>query len=103
MNETGLLTVYNTEEKEAYIGVIASIATADRTATEDELEYLDTLSEATGINPAVAEAAAKDKHSRDVRTQRTRAGGGPMGGWQSRRRRGGLLLFEKVRAAVERA
>ncbi len=60
MNETGLLNAYETEEKEAYIGVIASIATADRTATEDELEYLDALSEAAGINPAVASDNAKD-------------------------------------------
>lgn len=60
MNETGLLTVYDTEEKEAYIGIIASIATADRVATEDELEYLAALSEASGVDAAVAEAAAKD-------------------------------------------
>jgi uncharacterized tellurite resistance protein B-like protein len=61
MNETGLLDAYGTEEKEAYIGVIASIATADRVATEDELQYLNALSEAVGINPDVAEAAAKDR------------------------------------------
>ena len=60
MNETGLLDAYKTEEKEAYIGAIASIATADRKATKDELDYLAALSEAAAIKPAIAEAAAKD-------------------------------------------
>jgi len=60
MNETGLLDGYTTEEKEAYIGIIASVATADRIATEDELEYLTALSEAAGINPVIAGDAAND-------------------------------------------
>lgn len=60
MNETGLLNAYQTQEKEAYIGIIASVATADRTATEDELDYLVALSEAAGINSTVAVDAAKD-------------------------------------------
>lgn len=60
MNETGLLDGYNKDEKEAYIGIIASLATADRIATEDELDYLMTLAEATGIDAGIAEAAAKD-------------------------------------------
>jgi len=61
MNETGLLDGYTLEEKQAYIGVIASVSTADRVATNDELEYLTTLAEAAGIDAAgIAEDAAKD-------------------------------------------
>ncbi|WP_018342820.1 TerB family tellurite resistance protein [Cytophaga aurantiaca] len=60
MNETGLLDVYTDEERTAYIGAIASIATADRTATEDELEYLSALCEAAAVKPSVAQDAAKD-------------------------------------------
>src|SRR6187431_2497856 len=60
MDETGLLDTYATEEKEAYIGIIASVATVDRVATENELEYLAALAEAAGIDPRVAEDAAKD-------------------------------------------
>ncbi len=63
MNETGLLDAYKTEEKEAYLGAIASIATAGRIATEDELEYLAALSVAAAIKPAIAEDAAKDASS----------------------------------------
>ena len=60
MEYTGLLDEYTAEEKEAYIGIIASVATADRIATEGELEYLTTLAEAAGIDPKIAEDAAKD-------------------------------------------
>ena len=60
MNEVALLSTYNTKEKEAYIVVIASIATADRSATKDELDYLAALSDAAAISRSSAEEAAKD-------------------------------------------
>lgn len=60
MNEIPLLSIYQVKEREAYISIIASIATADRTATEDELDYLAALSAASGINPEIATKAAED-------------------------------------------
>ena len=60
MNETGLLDGYTFEEKQAYIGIIASVATADRIATEDELDYLSALAEAADIDPRIAVDSAKD-------------------------------------------
>jgi tellurite resistance protein len=44
-----ILEGYSDLEKGAYLGAIASIATADRSASEEELEHLDTLSEAAGL------------------------------------------------------
>src|SRR5919107_70354 len=46
-------------EKGAYLGAIASIATADRQATEDEIEYLAQLSEAAGLSAEQSEAVIK--------------------------------------------
>lgn len=37
-------------QKAAYLGAIASIATADRSASEEELAHLDTMSEAAGLS-----------------------------------------------------
>ncbi|TCZ70154.1 TerB family tellurite resistance protein [Flaviaesturariibacter aridisoli] len=45
-----ILEGYSNLEKGAYLGAIASIGTADRTATDAELEHLDTLSEAAGLD-----------------------------------------------------
>jgi len=57
-----LLEGHSPEEKEAYIGAIASMATADRQAGESEQEYLQQLSEAAGLGEdqkdRVLEAAA---------------------------------------------
>lgn len=41
---------YSSEEKTAYITAIASIATADQSASEQEMQYLDQLSETVGLN-----------------------------------------------------
>ncbi len=38
-------------EKGAYLGAIASIATADREASEEEMEYLEALSESAELSP----------------------------------------------------
>ncbi|RYY40920.1 MAG: TerB family tellurite resistance protein [Chitinophagaceae bacterium] len=45
-----ILEGYSPLEKGAYLGAIASIATADREATEPELDHLDTLSDAAGLD-----------------------------------------------------
>ncbi|GAB4091271.1 tellurite resistance TerB family protein [Flaviaesturariibacter terrae] len=45
-----ILEGYSSLEKGAYLGAIASIATADRTASDAEMEHLDTLSEAAGLD-----------------------------------------------------
>jgi uncharacterized tellurite resistance protein B-like protein len=45
-----LLREYNDEEKGAYLGAIASIATADHEATEEEIDYLTGLCESAGLS-----------------------------------------------------
>jgi uncharacterized tellurite resistance protein B-like protein len=45
-----LLEGYSDLEKGAYLGAIASIATADRTASDEELSYLDMLSESANLS-----------------------------------------------------
>lgn len=51
MEKSELLEGYPDQEKGAYLGAIASIATADHEATQEELEYLTALSEAMGLSP----------------------------------------------------
>lgn len=46
-------------EKGAYLGAIASIATADRQATPEEIEYLTQLAEAAGLSQEQKEAVIK--------------------------------------------
>lgn len=57
-NET-LLKDYSNEEKGAYLGAIASIATADHTADENEISYLETLSDTAGISTEQKTAVIK--------------------------------------------
>jgi uncharacterized tellurite resistance protein B-like protein len=47
---TAILEGYSDMEKGAYLGAIASIATADRSATEEELSYLQALSESANLS-----------------------------------------------------
>lgn len=47
--ETTILSGYSNIEKGAYLGAIASLATADRTASPEELEYIDALIESAEI------------------------------------------------------
>ncbi|GAA4324236.1 TerB family tellurite resistance protein [Flaviaesturariibacter amylovorans] len=49
MEQKTILEGYTPMQKAAYLGAIASIATADRSASEEELEHLDALSEAAGL------------------------------------------------------
>jgi uncharacterized tellurite resistance protein B-like protein len=44
-----ILEGYSGIEKGAYLGAIATIATADRTATEEEMEYLEALCESANL------------------------------------------------------
>src|SRR5690348_7323307 len=47
-----LLHNYSDEEKGAYLGAIASIATADRQASPEEIEYLKALADSASISDA---------------------------------------------------
>jgi uncharacterized tellurite resistance protein B-like protein len=47
---TTILDGYTDLEKGAYLGAIASIATADRSASEEELAYIDALSESANLS-----------------------------------------------------
>lgn len=54
-----LLKDYSDNEKGAYLGAIASIATADHSATEEEEEYLKILSESADLSPQQQEAVLR--------------------------------------------
>jgi uncharacterized tellurite resistance protein B-like protein len=47
-----LLQNYSDEEKGAYLGAIASIATADRQATQEEAEYISALADSAQLSQA---------------------------------------------------
>jgi uncharacterized tellurite resistance protein B-like protein len=47
-----LLQNFSATEKVAYLSAIASIATADRSATEDEIEFLEALSDSADLSAA---------------------------------------------------
>jgi uncharacterized tellurite resistance protein B-like protein len=57
-----ILEGYSDAEKGAYLGTIASLATADRQATEEELEYITGLCQSASLSPqqsaSVQQAAA---------------------------------------------
>jgi len=50
MSTEKILEGYSDMEKGAYLGAIASIATADRQATEEELSHLEALCDAAGLS-----------------------------------------------------
>ena len=56
---TTILQGYPDQEKGAYLGAIASIATADREASPEELEHITALCEAAGISQTQEEAVIK--------------------------------------------
>ena len=49
--EEKLLSEYSGQEKGAYISAIASIATADRSAGEEELDFLEELADSADLSP----------------------------------------------------
>lgn len=59
MDNRHVLEGYSDQEKGAYLGAIASIATADRQASDEELQYLTALSEAAGISEPQKEAVIR--------------------------------------------
>ena len=58
-----VLKDFPNEEKGAYLGAIASLATADHSATPDEIEFLEKLADSAGVSPdqreSVIEAATE--------------------------------------------
>ncbi len=48
--EDQLLSAFSDQEKVAYLSAIASIATADRQATDDEMEFLQALAKTAGFD-----------------------------------------------------
>lgn len=71
MSETiNILQGYSDEEKGAYLGALASIATADRSASEEELEYLNALCDAANVSQEqkdlITEAASSEISDTDL-------------------------------------
>jgi uncharacterized tellurite resistance protein B-like protein len=54
-----LLKDYTDVEKGAYIGAIASIATADKSASEEEMEFLDALADSAQLSPEQKETVRR--------------------------------------------
>lgn len=54
-----LLKDYSDTEKGAYLGAIASIATADKTASEDELAFLDAMADSAQLSPEQKETVRR--------------------------------------------
>src|SRR3712207_24361 len=54
-----LLKDYSDLEKGAYLGAVASLATADREASEEELEYIRALAESADLSPEQHEAVVQ--------------------------------------------
>ena len=51
MENTVILKGYTDEEKGAYLGAIASLATADKSATPEELDHIGMIADAAEISP----------------------------------------------------
>ena len=59
MQETTVLEGYSDKEKGAYLGAVASIATADRQASQEELEYISALCDTADVSEPQKEAVIK--------------------------------------------
>jgi uncharacterized tellurite resistance protein B-like protein len=59
MEKTTVLEGYSDQEKGAYLGAIASIATADRQASPEELQYISALCDAADVSGTQKEAVIK--------------------------------------------
>lgn len=62
-----ILEGYSVEEKQAYISSIASVATADRVASEDEQAYLSALCEAANIEDYAVLQASHDATNQSLK------------------------------------
>jgi hypothetical protein len=83
-NTPVILEGYSDLEKGAYLGAIASIATADHSASEDELEYIEALCESAQLSEsqtaAVRKAATDISEAELSRCLECRFVGGWLGG-----------------------
>jgi len=59
MDNRHVLEGYSDQEKGAYLGAIASLATADRQASDEELQYLTALCDAADISEPQKEAVIR--------------------------------------------
>jgi uncharacterized tellurite resistance protein B-like protein len=69
MDNTQVLQNYSEQEKTAYLSVIASLASADRQASEAEIEFLQQLSQAAGLSSGATQqvvSAAQDASNSSV-------------------------------------
>jgi uncharacterized tellurite resistance protein B-like protein len=70
-DQISILEGYSDLEKGAYLGAIASLATADRSASAEELQYIDALVESAGLAAEQAElirsAASKPMADDDLK------------------------------------
>jgi uncharacterized tellurite resistance protein B-like protein len=70
LQEPQLLKDYSENEKAAYLGAIASVASADRVASPEEVEFLTLLSQSAGLSASGQQeviAAAQDSSNISVR------------------------------------
>lgn len=70
LHETQLLKDYSENEKAAYLGAIASIASADRQASAEEIQFLTLLAQSAGLSGAAQQeviAAAQDSSNISIR------------------------------------
>ena len=59
MESEKLLKEFSDREKGAYLGAIASLATADHTATEEEIEYMETLADSAELSDSQKESVVR--------------------------------------------
>ena len=59
MENTHVMEGYSDQEKGAYLGAVASIATADRSASEEEMQYIVALCDAADISEQQKEAVIR--------------------------------------------
>lgn len=67
--DTQLLKNYSDAEKTAYLSAIASLATADRQASDNEMQFLQALAQQTGLSGNAAQqvlAAAQDSDNQTI-------------------------------------
>jgi uncharacterized tellurite resistance protein B-like protein len=70
MDNNQVLQNYSEQEKTAYLSVIASLASADRQASEAEIEFLQQLSQASGLSGGATQqviSAAQDANNGTIK------------------------------------
>ena len=70
MDNNQVLQNYSEQEKTAYLSVIASLASADRQASQAEIEFLQQLSQASGLSGGATQqviSAAQDANNSTVK------------------------------------